>query len=310
VVSHHRHAELEAVAHAEGLTQSDFERAFVSRCRPVVLAQFLGDSPLRTWSLAYFGSRARSTKVPMYTRSHTCGAEMSRFTVTMVSAQAYAAAVVARSRDHAGSNIGCRLDEVLPALAAEIPPCPLADPRRHIVCELFSGLDYATDGHCHSKAHGILCQIEGEKTVVLYPPEDAPLLYPHPVYTEEYFKSRVDFLRVDHPTFPLATKARRHLVRLRPGDALFIPVGFWHAVEGVGVSTSMSYFWKARTRDHRSLRTALRNELGWALDRTVERLEPVIGKLPWAAKRFLARHYPTSVNRATREAPADRPMRG
>ena len=210
-------------------------------------------------------------------------------------AQTFADGIVSRSPDYSGASARCVLDDFFPGLPVEIGPAPFVGGPRHIFAELFSGLDYSTAGHCHPKAHALLCHIEGEKDVVLYPPNDTALLYPHPVYAEEFATSRVDFFSPDRARFPRLAKAHRLVAHLEPGDALFIPVGTWHAVNAPGVTTSVSYFSRARAIEQRSVRSCVRNHVGWAIGRTVEQMAPSLARLPRTARAFVSHHHPTAL---------------
>lgn len=264
------HARLVVVDEVAKISRREFEREFVARAKPVVLRGFVADSSLSRWNLDYFAARAGAAEVPLYVRNEP--GERSRV-VGRTTAAAYARGLASDPASHARTSIGCLLGEVVPALAREVPPCALFSPRQHLADELFSGLDYFTQLHCHPKAHALLCHLEGEKEVVLHPPDDTPLLATNPLYAEEFTTSGVDFRAPVDPRFPQYAKATRLVAKLSPGDALFIPVGFWHGVSGRGLTTSLSHFFRARYRDHASLRSAVRNEVGHALEHLAPRVE-------------------------------------
>jgi hypothetical protein len=285
----------EHIARTGALTREEFERLYVRRHLPVILTELLVGSCLRAWSLERLAARAPHTTASVYRRVLTDPRDASPRTVETTTAGDYAARVAARPADHAGTSIGCVIDDC-PELAAQIPSNPLADPARHFVQELYSGVDYSTSGHAHPSLHALLCHVEGEKDVVLYSPHDGPLVYAKPLLDEEYAVSRADFMSPDPARFPRLSRARRTVVRLSPGDVLFIPVGFWHAVAGIGLSTSISYFWKARLREKASLRAAARHDLGWAIARAVGLVSPVIRKSPAWVRSRVARAYPTLIH--------------
>jgi hypothetical protein len=282
------------VRHADLQRSHSFDE-LVSRGEPVVLANLLVGSPLGTWDLAHFASRAGARNVSMVRRLRGDASDASRRSVTMLPAQAYADGVASHPADYTGTSVRCVLDEVFPEFAAELAPRPFVDPRQYLRAELFSGLDYSIHGHCHPKVHALLCHLEGKKDVVLYPPGDTPLLYPHPVYAEEYATSRADFFSLDPTLFPRLAKGHRLVLRLAAGDALFIPVGYWHAVSAPGISSSVSFFWRARARDQGSLRATVRNQVGWTISQAVERMAPSISRLPGFVRTVVRRHHPTAV---------------
>lgn len=76
----------------------------------------------------------------------------------------------------------------------------------------------------------------GTKRVVLLPPHDSPFLYKQP----RAAISGVDLSAPDLTHFPLFAFARSHSVDVAPGSALFVPVGWWHHVECLDDSLSMT----------------------------------------------------------------------
>jgi hypothetical protein len=80
----------------------------------------------------------------------------------------------------------------------------------------------------HDTANVFLCQVLGRKKVLLFPPFELSLMHEmhHGVY------SPID---AEHPE--IAVKE----VVLSPGEALFIPVSWWHHVRSLEVSISLAF---------------------------------------------------------------------
>lgn len=115
--------------------------------------------------------------------------------------------------------------------------------------------------------HNILCQVAGHKYIRLYPPSETHNLYPRGIdeagvnmentshvdislarklFELPYFKSKEDLEeeRADFERrFPKFNDARYIEGILRPGECLYIPVGWWHYIESLSTSFSMSFWW-------------------------------------------------------------------
>ncbi|XP_050091623.1 bifunctional peptidase and arginyl-hydroxylase JMJD5 [Anopheles aquasalis] len=91
--------------------------------------------------------------------------------------------------------------------------------------------------------HNLLCQVFGSKTIILARPEDTDKLYPH-----EHFilnnTSRVDARQPDYERFPLLREVRFYRVTLRRGEVLYIPPKWWHYVESLSPSFSVSFWFE------------------------------------------------------------------
>lgn len=102
---------------------------------------------------------------------------------------------------------------------------------------------------------GTLIQLHGAKQIVLFPPSQTANLYPYPVsaHLRHGLKLRSWFSRVypnrpDFQTFPKLREACQHRrdVTLNPGEALYIPAGWWHEVTAIGedMVCSVNRFWR------------------------------------------------------------------
>jgi ribosomal protein L16 Arg81 hydroxylase len=87
----------------------------------------------------------------------------------------------------------------------------------------------------------ILAQVVGSKYVRLYSPAQSTPLYPH---LEGMHKnsSQVDVEAPDLARFPLFAQAPYVECVLQAGEALFIPLRWWHYVRSLETSFSVS-FW-------------------------------------------------------------------
>jgi hypothetical protein len=94
--------------------------------------------------------------------------------------------------------------------------------------------------------NNFLAQIRGRKQVILCPPREIARLYPFPFSYAANAFSQVNVLSPDLTRFPAWAHADRALLELGPGDMLFIPLYWWHAVWGIDQNMSINYWWRAR----------------------------------------------------------------
>ncbi|MFF7636333.1 cupin-like domain-containing protein [Kitasatospora sp. NPDC008050] len=113
----------------------------------------------------------------------------------------------------------------------------------------------------------LFCQLWGEKSVILLSWRDSRAAYPFP---GNLVNSRIDLAEPDLTRFPRLRKAVLHQVRMRPGDLLYIPRGWWHDIRAHTPSVSVNHwfgeplglpdylrllgvlgpaYWRATTRD-------------------------------------------------------------
>jgi hypothetical protein len=83
-----------------------------------------------------------------------------------------------------------------------------------------------SDWHFHPGADAMMCQILGTKDVLLLPPTQASWDQLVPVHTSQWKVYDVDVEKA-----PAYLEVRPYHVVVEPGDGLFIPVNWWHAVQ-------------------------------------------------------------------------------
>ncbi|ACE83516.1 cupin-like domain-containing protein [Cellvibrio japonicus] len=133
--------------------------------------------------------------------------------------------------------------EILPGLIDENKSefFPDVEPR------LWVGNEGIVSAH-YDGADNIACVVAGRRRFVLFPPEQTGNLYPGPLNftpagapTSMVDLNAPDFVR--YPHFKTAL-ANAWSVELEPGDAIFIPMLWWHHVESLEkVNALMNYWW-------------------------------------------------------------------
>ena len=101
----------------------------------------------------------------------------------------------------------------------------------------------ATPLHCDPYCN-MFCQVWGSKYVRMYDHKHAQQLYP---FTNPFLRNtsqvRVDMHSKEYPDFPGFSEVPYFEHCLQPGEMLFIPKKYWHFVQALDVSWSVSYWW-------------------------------------------------------------------
>lgn len=100
----------------------------------------------------------------------------------------------------------------------------------------------------YDNSDNLACVIAGRRRFTLFPPDQICNLYPGPIdFTPAGTPvSLVDFNYPDYKKYPRFKNAlaNSYCVELAPGDAIFIPMLWWHHVEALdNVNALMNYWW-------------------------------------------------------------------
>ncbi len=94
--------------------------------------------------------------------------------------------------------------------------------------------------HTDIDATNLHAVLYGKKRFLLFAPETTDCLYPSDVYEWATVFSAVDFRTPDIERFPKLAEAAGVEAVLEPGDLLYIPVGWWHAVTCLEPTVSLN----------------------------------------------------------------------
>ncbi|WP_087087402.1 cupin-like domain-containing protein [Acinetobacter pittii] len=225
---------------------SDFMKDYYSQHRPVILKNGIEHWPaLRKWSPEYlalqFGqhlvevqmNRNKDEHFERHSPSLKQKMKMSEFVSKVMSVDA--------SNDfYMTANNATNSHQMLQELFLDIDDfaegyCDLAlkDGRSFL---WFGPKGTFTPLH-HDLTNNMLVQIYGRKKVTLIPALQVPHLYnDHWVFSELSNANKIDLEK-----YPLAKSITPVECILNAGDALFIPIGWWHSVESLDVSISISF---------------------------------------------------------------------
>lgn len=92
--------------------------------------------------------------------------------------------------------------------------------------------------------HNLLAQVVGSKAVRLFAPSQSPYLYAHEGLLNN--NSRVNVQKPDLEKFPLFAQAKSQRCVLKEGEMLYIPPLWWHHIESLETSFSVSFWWGRR----------------------------------------------------------------
>jgi hypothetical protein len=102
-----------------------------------------------------------------------------------------------------------------------------------------------------------LCHFGGKKKVMLFPPDQTPLMYKVPFSFSSLFD--VNYRTPDIEKYPALQYLEGYETDLNHGEILYIPPGWWHYIEYEELSFSMAL--RAFPRRPKNLATMLKNLL-------------------------------------------------
>lgn len=134
--------------------------------------------------------------------------------------------------------------DVLPGFVDQ-HPMPLLDPA--VAPRIWIGNAISVATHYDSNDN-IACVVAGRRRFTLFPPDQVANLYPGP-FELTPAGTPVSMVDVDAPDLDLyprfaEAQQRARTAELEPGDAIFIPYLWWHAVRSLDpVSVLVNYWW-------------------------------------------------------------------
>lgn len=100
----------------------------------------------------------------------------------------------------------------------------------------------------YDRNHGLLAQILGDKSVILFSHEQTSSLYPFPSYSLKSHLSRINFRNMKDEaelldSFPKFSRAQPYSCVISPGDILYTPPFWWHDVTSRENCVSVTLPW-------------------------------------------------------------------
>jgi ribosomal protein L16 Arg81 hydroxylase len=231
------------IAHASKLSQAEFLKYHYATNRPVVLDDALEDkSLLSRWQIDYLkticediqvevmSGRDRDPEYEVNSQMHKSFMRFSDYIAQMESS-------IAGNDCYLVANNHFFEKADLEILYHNLPKFGILDESivRGRVFLWLGSQGTITPLH-YDVMNVLVVQMQGRKRFQLLSPEQTSF-----VYNEIGVYSRVNAETPDLSLYPRFAEARMNTLILEPGQALFIPVGWWHQVRALEQSVTLSY---------------------------------------------------------------------
>lgn len=254
------------IERVEGLSRGDFfDKYFESE--PVILAGIISDWPaVKKWSPEFFEEQHGDTDI--WLDYYDPDSERSSldhhldWNIKQVKFREYIQALKS-NKDNYSLREDKELFANIPELTEDLNNLqPFLDPECFDEDD-YKGLWFARKGHVTALhidiGEGHLFQIYGEKRFTFFSPEQTPYLYEEDraridkderskevdddeleIWKEYMRWSLVNPLHPDYEKFPELKKAEYRVAEVKAGDVIYVPSGWWHMVESLGITISVT----------------------------------------------------------------------
>lgn len=224
------------------LSEADFDEDYRRQNRPVVIKHGIRHTmAAHTWTPEWFAQTYPTLRVPIAIGPRRSIAkvhymEMRAFVKQMATTQTH---MYLRQYD---------IFRFLPELLDALPNSSLCPRDRQLVRNFWMGANTLQPLHydAHWRVVGtcnLFSQVYGKKKVILASPDQTPFLYERRGEQSDYHLSQVDIEAPDFERFPLLRKATFWVGDVERGDLLFVPLDYWHFMQSLGPSISVSIWW-------------------------------------------------------------------
>jgi hypothetical protein len=238
-----RRTSARTVDRRRGVGAEEFLDRYYAANHPVILTDLMdGWKAKSAWSPSYFERILGPVEVELSIGRNTeadCNRNFKRVAQTRTMAEVVDLITNAGETNDVymiSNNRNMERPE-LQVLLADIAPDPAifdATKTQFHTCLWFGPAGTVTPLH-HDQNNNMFCQLYGRKRVRLISPDETELLA-----DAEDFYSPVSLDAPDYARFPWLAEVTVKEVILEPGEALFIPVGWWHDVRSLEVSINLS----------------------------------------------------------------------
>ena len=249
------------VRSVQAVDETTFEREVAARYEPAVLRQMVGEWPAvrkateSAQALAdYLKAQDNGVGVSAFVGEKSIGGRYFyrprmdgfNFEVGKTNLTSLLEALLDPAQDGRSIYMGSTATRtILPRFAPENPLQIATD--RGGEPRIWIGNSSRVAPH-YDESDNIACVVSGRRRFILFPPDQLPNLYVGPIDNTVAGQptSMVDLDCVDFDRFPRFAEAVKHarVADLEPGDAIYIPALWWHAVQANGpLNVLVNYWW-------------------------------------------------------------------
>ena len=231
------------------LSAQDFVSDYLKPQRPVIIREGARNWPAtQKWTPDWFASTYPEIKVPIAVGPRRRISRYEQMTLSQFVAE------MKSSKEHMYLR-QFDIFRLLPQLLQSLPHSIYCPTDRELVRNFWMGMNTIQPLHydAHRRVLGtcnLFAQICGTKRIILASPQQTPFLYERTGEDLDYHLSQVDIEAPDLRRFPLVRKATLHTGEVTGGDLLFVPLNYWHFMQSLGASISVSFWWHPLEASH------------------------------------------------------------
>ncbi|WP_299887224.1 cupin-like domain-containing protein [uncultured Lacinutrix sp.] len=230
---------LKTIERVKSISKEDFIKNYYKKQKPVLIENLTNDWPAKTkWNLDYIQSLAGDQVVPLYNSKPTKGTQKSAEPVEHMKLYEYIELIKAGPTEL--RIFFFDLMKKMPILAKDFtyPDIGLKFFKRLPVM-FFGSKDSKVLAHYDMDLADLMhFHFHGKKSVTLFSPDQTKYLYKIP-YAVHNLES-IDMANPDFEKYPALKKVEGFYTEMNHGEALYMPSGYWHYIEYLNGSFSMT----------------------------------------------------------------------
>jgi lysine-specific demethylase 8 len=250
--SHERRNWLGEIERIDAPTPDEFKKRYVATRTPVVIRGLTADWPARHWTADTLLERLGAREVCVQVLDDK---NVTRYdeTVSVIPFPEFMSAIrenPPRQRYYLAlgniwSSRPAQRSPWFPELLLDLTIPALIQQSALYEVNLWVGYAGAVSNLHFDPADNLLCMVAGHKSIRLYAPDQSARVYQPPVgYQGNELQSPIDIAEPDLNRFPRFGNAKFHTTEIHPGDALYMPAGYWHYVRSKDFNIAVNFWWQ------------------------------------------------------------------